>query len=126
MNTKNDSPDTLLNCLTEEAADLPIRAAFEARKITKQHRKNRQKLTLVATTAILIITSWKLSSSIFKNVPESSIITDNPTDTPALKQPLPAELDPEQMAFLQATGDIPLLIVRNSAGKVTRIHLIER
>jgi hypothetical protein len=46
--------------------------------------------------------------------------------TPAVIQQLPAGLDPEQMAFIQATGDIPLLLVRNSEGKVTRIHLIER
>jgi hypothetical protein len=126
MNTKNESPDKLLNCLAEEASDLPIRAAIDARQITKKRRKNHQESTLVATTAILAIISWTLSSSVPKNRPESGEINDNPTVTPAVIQQLPAGLDPEQMAFIQATGDIPLLLVRNSEGKVTRIHLIER
>jgi hypothetical protein len=126
MSTKNDSPDTLLHCLAEEAADLPIRAAIEARNIKKQRRKNRQKYGIVATTAILGIISWTLSSSLRDHATGSSEITENPAAKPADIPQLPDGLDPEQLAFVQANRDIPLLLVRNSVGKVTRIHVIER
>jgi hypothetical protein len=58
--------------------------------------------------------------------PGSGTIAVNPPVEPAVLQTPPSQLDPEQMALVQAAGDMPLLLVRNSSGQVTRIHLIER
>jgi hypothetical protein len=40
--------------------------------------------------------------------------------------PLPEGLDEEQQELFKAARGLPLLLVRDSAGKVLRIHVIER
>jgi hypothetical protein len=39
---------------------------------------------------------------------------------------LPTGLDKEQQELVKAAGSLPLLLVREGSGKVTRIHVIER
>ena len=50
------------------------------------------------------------------------------TDEEALRVsvPLPTGLDKEQQELVKAARDLPLLLVRDGTGKVTRIHVIER
>jgi hypothetical protein len=50
------------------------------------------------------------------------------TEEQAKNEPLPppAGLSQEQQSLFEAARGLPLLLVRDGAGKVTRIHVIER
>ena len=129
MNTPHPSSDPLFRSLAGEAPDLPVRAAIEARRRIARRRRNRQRSALVATASLIGIITWGAMSSAPESIPSSSgsgtIAVNPPVEPPVLQTP-PSQLDPEQMALVQAAGDMPLLLVRNSSGQVTRIHLIER
>ena len=129
MNTHQPSSDPLLESLAGEAADLPIRAASEARQRIARRRQNRQRSALLAGATLVGIVTWNAMPSVPNYLPvspESGLTAEHHAVTPAVPQSLPTGLDPEQTAFIREAGDIPLLLVRNSAGQVTRIHLIER
>jgi hypothetical protein len=129
MKAPHSPPDPLLQSLVEEAADLPIRAAAEARKAITQRRLNRQQTALVAAAFLIGIFTWNALPSVRKlrpGLPEAGPVAGNHAVKPEAFQSLPTGLNPEQTAFVKAAGDMPLLFVRNSSGQVTRIHVIER
>lgn len=129
MKTPHSSSDPLLQSLAEEAADLPIRAAAEARKAITQRRLIHQRTALVAATFLIGIVTWSALPSVRisrPSVTEAGQVAENQAVKPEALRTLPTGLNPEQTAFVKAAGDMPLLFVRNSSGQVTRIHLIER
>jgi hypothetical protein len=157
MNIPHDPADPLLQSLADEAADLPIRAAIEARQKSAHRVQIRQRFALAATVSFLGVVAWVLFSSrevrhatvaVPPVTPESSTVlaasAPEPTPTPPAPEPredvkvqteeevaqaprsLPTGLDHEQQELVKAAGDLPLLLVRDGTGKVTRIHVIER
>lgn len=129
MKNPHSSPDPVLQSLAEEAADLPKRAAAEARKAVRQRGLNRQRTALTAVVFLIGIVTWNAwppGGDSRPSMPMAGHVTENHVAKPEVLQTLPTTLDPEQEAFVRSAGDIPLLLVRNSTGQVTRIHLIER
>lgn len=129
MKTPHSSADPLLQSLAEEAADLPIRAAAEARKAITQRRLNHQRTALVAAAFLIGVVTWNALPSVRKlrpGLPEAGHVAENHAVNSEALRTLPTGLNPEQTAFVKAAGDMPLLFVRNSSGQVTRIHVIER
>ncbi len=128
MKTPHPSPDPLLRSLTEEAANLPSLAAAEARQRSIQRRRN-QRNSLVAITSLIGIVSWWVSYPVSESPhgpADSHKIAETHFEDPAELQALPSGLSPEQAAVVKAAGDLPLLLIRDSSGKVSRIHVINR
>lgn len=122
-------PDPLLESLAEEAADLPTLAAEAARQRSTQRKLHRQLSGVVAAVAVLVFATWKFLPSRGGNqstVAEHPVMPNKPLQITSDPQALPSGLDEEQTAFVLAAKDLPLLLVRNAAGKVTRIHVVER
>lgn len=68
-------------------------------------------------------TTW-LGKKQTSAVPQSLLTTQEVKSE--ARETLPTGLNDEQEAFVKAAKDMPLLLVRNSSGQVTRIHLFER
>ena len=119
----------LLEILSEDAADLPTLAAKAARQRSAQRQRYRKFSTAVAALAIVSFTMWHFLPSRGggkSTVAQHPVRPKNPLQISHGLQSLPTGLDPEQAAFVMAAKDQPLLLVRNAAGKVTRIHVVER
>ena len=196
MNTPhdpNDPGDPLLQSLAEEAADLPLRAAHEARNTRARAMQRRRQFALTITVLFCGVCAWQVfmpndarrdviavqsnptdpsspsespdeptarptpelspqlapdltpSASAPKpthdsksraSTPNPSPVAPAPLEPPnyvkvqtedqARNNPLPPGLSAEQENLLKAARGLPLLLVRDSTGKVTRIHVIER
>lgn len=145
----NAPHDPLFQSLADEAADLPARAASAARQRNAQRRRNREGLAQAAVLALLGVIIWNLVPK--QAAPPTTVAVHSPGVTAPERSPepdapiaqpsgnpfprksavpaalsLPSGLDPEQTKFVKAVGDLPLLFVRDAAGKVTRIHLVQR
>lgn len=147
MNAPHEPSDPLLQMLAEEASDLPARAAMAARQRKARRQRNHQVLAVAACICLCGVGAWMLIPSRDQH---NQTVTANPaappdptpaTDPPGLRetvsihlqepdeslsQPLPSGLNQEQVAFVEAARDLPMLLVRDTSGKVTRIHLLER
>lgn len=193
MNPPSNPNDPLLQSLAREAADLPLRAAHEARETRVRAMQRRRQFALTITVLFCGVCAWQV---FMPNDARHAIIAvqSNPTDpsswsespdeptarpTPELpsqlapdptpsapapkpthdtknrasapnpssfepaalepsnyvkvqteeqaeNNPLPPGLSAEQENLLKAARGLPLLLVRDSTGKVTRIHVIER
>ena len=155
MNAPHDPSDPLLQSLAEEAADLPARAAAVARQRSIQRRQTRQRFAFAAVISLLGVATSVLvprrdvqpTTVAAHHVPsgnspdlatfEPSPAPDAPIATGIVKvqtdekavgatSSLPSGLDEEQTEFVKAVRDLPLLLVRDGTGKVTRIHVVER
>ena len=155
MKTPNELPDPLQLSLTADTSDLPLRAAMEARRRNGERQRNRRQFMVVSLLLLLAaFTSlglpWRDTSH--RSVSGSPSISDNQTshatlmaaqspdatgsgdipkqfaENPAedVNQSLPTGLNPEQLALIKAAADQPMVLVKNSSGKVIRIHVIER
>jgi hypothetical protein len=153
MNSPHQSPDPLLQSLSAEAADLPLRAAITARQRNAQKQRHRKWATIVTTVLILTVSFWLVFPSLAPR--HSTVASSNPDSkgssgpAPAVPKPepslsdhrnvvemeiakqntpkpIPTGLSPEQMALVQAAGDLPLVILRDASGKATRILIVER
>lgn len=129
MNAPQRSTDPLLRGLSEEAADLPLRAALEARQASARRRRIRRRSALAASACMMAILAWAAWPSIPELKPgppaSGSIVKQHP-EPPVHPPALPPGLDPDQLALVKAAGDLPVLLVRDKSGRVTRVHLIER
>ena len=159
MNTPHEPNDPLLQSLADEASDLPLRAAQEARARNMHHLRQRGLAASAVTILCVGLCAWSL---VTMPEPRSSSVAmqpaaphedpeepDAPVRTPAIalihpvalprdelvkvqtgdeatNDPLPDGLDREQQELFKAARGLPLLLVRDSSGKVARIHVIER
>ena len=159
MNTPREPNDPLLQSLADEASDLPLRAAHEARSRNMHHLRQRGLAASAVTILFVGLCAWSLvtmpeprpsSATVQAPAPhEDAEEPDAPVPTPtialihpvalppdelvkvqtgdeAMNDPLPDGLDREQQELFKAARGLPLLLVRDSAGKVLRIHVIER
>lgn len=209
MNTPHEPHDPLLESLADEAADLPLRAAHEARSRKARHMQWRFRAACAVTILLVSICSRSLittpgprpasvpvapasaasdpdkptasSEPIAPEAPDSPSLSPTPmiasskptrpprpddphaqpvpaapvashplvssaalandpsgalprefvkvqTEEEAMGNPLPLPegLDQEQQELFKAARGLPLLLVRDRAGKVLRIHVIER
>lgn len=144
MKTPSDSNEPLLQSLADEVSDLPLLAAQEARKSHAMCMKQRRQVSL----AIGVLFFGMCLSLILRerNVGADFAANHPPTDFPsppslqrskyvtvrtmeqARKEPLPLPdgITRDQAKVLIAARGLPLLLVRDRAGKVARIHIIER
>lgn len=153
MNTTNELPNPLQLRLTAESADQPLRAAIEARRRNGKRHRNCRRFTMASMFLLLAAFTWLAlpwrdtsrrtvsgSHSISESQPSHATLkpahppdaaqsagTSNGTtgdpDTHANRS-LPTGLNPDQLELVKAAGDLPMLLERNSSGKVTRIHVI--
>lgn len=159
MNTPREPNDPLLQSLADEACDLPLRAAHEARARNMHHLRHRYLAAAAVTILFVGVCAWSLIT--MPEPPSSSVAMrpaapqENPTEptapspSPAIAKhdpsvpsprdfvkvqteeeaandPLPDGLDREQQEVFKAARGLPLLLVRDSSGKVARIHVIAR
>ncbi len=145
MNPSPDRSDPLLKSLAEEAADLPELAAREARRSRAAHTQLRRRLSSALTIVVLGICasqSWRflhpahlgfstvgfVQQAPVSNVSEPAEYIKVQTMQEAITEPLPipAGLSREQGELLEAARGLPLLLVKDDAGKVVSIQVIER
>jgi hypothetical protein len=147
MKTPPDSNEPLLQSLADEVSDLPLLAAQEARKTRALRMKQRRQVSLAITVLLFGMCLWQVFPG--KNVAPDSIAMPSPavstqqTTTMSLQPsmrvivrteeqarneplPLPDGLTKDQENVVIAAQGLPLLLIRNSSGIVTRIHVVER
>ena len=164
MKTPPDPTDPLLQSFADEAADLPLRGANEARITRARAMQHRRQFALTVTVLFCGVCAWQgftprdagRETIAVQTIPaepaprpahDSAPPSPAPIPTPsappepepreyvkvqteeqAMNDPLPIPdgLSKEQRAVVVAARGLPLLLVRDSSGKVTRIHVIER
>jgi hypothetical protein len=139
MKTPADPNDPLLRSLAEEACDLPLKAAGEARRTRAIRMKQRRQVTLSMTVLMCGLCAWQIYAPRDKgreliaihtspeapmNVAKHVIVR---TEEQARNEPLPLPdgLSADQTKVVLAAQGLPLLLIRDSSGKVARIHVIE-
>lgn len=118
--------DPLLESLAEEAAALPVLAAIAARRRNMQRHQNQRRVALLACISLIGFVTWTTWPGKKQTSAEPQSLLTSQEVKSEVRATLPTGLNKEQEAFVQAAKDMPLLLVRNSSGQVTRIHLIER
>lgn len=141
MNPPSHPPDPLLRSLTDEASHLPRLAAAEARRALTLRRQQTRWAAATLILTGLVSTGLVCLQRIPRDTPPASVAEQPalaPTSPPAPlivrteeqarhePLPLPHGLNPDQESVLTAARGLPLLLVRDQTGKVTRIHVIER
>lgn len=144
MKTPPDSNEPLLQSLADEVSDLPLLAAQEARKTHALRMKQRRQVSLAITVLLFGMCLSLIVRE--RNVGADFAASHLPADFPsplslqrsnfvtvrtmeqARKEPLPLPdgITQDQAKVLIAARGLPLLLVRDRAGKVARIHVIER
>ena len=140
MKTPADPNDPLMRSLAEEAADLPLMAASEARRTRALRMKQRRQVTLSMTVLMCGLCAWQIYAPRDKgrgliathtspeapmNVAKHLIVR---TEEQARNEPLPLPdgLTANQAKVVLAAQGLPLLLIRDHTGRVARIHFIER
>ena len=151
MKSPPDPTDPLLQCLADEAADLLLRAANEARNTRARHMHRRRQFSLTVAVLFLGVFAWQvfppraarretiamrpatpetapLPTPGAPTVPEQRGFVKVQTEDQVKNDPLPLPdgLSQEQETLLFAARGLPLLLVRDDSGKVTGVHVIER
>ena len=145
MNPSPDPTNPLLQSLADEAADLPLLAASEARRRHARRQRNQLSIPLAVLALAIGLGAWQVRTMrpvIPTIVAVPPMPTESsPTPAPGPREyvkvqteeqarshplPLPPGLSREQQNVVEAARGLPLLLVRDRAGKVTRIHVIER
>lgn len=147
MNPSPETPDPLLQSLAAEAADLPGLAAREARRARAARQQRRRVATAALALCIAGFGTWRVIAPVHPDpapttaqvnpaediappavAPESDEYIKVQTVQEALTEPLPmpAGLSKEQQDVVTAARGLPLLLVKDASGKVTRIHAIEQ
>ena len=140
MKTPFDPTDPLLRSFADEAADLPLMAAGEARRTRALRAKHRRQVTFAIT--VLLCGVFALQIHVPRDRGQELVATQKLPDGPTTiahtmivrteeqarnePLPLPDGLTEDQAKVVLATQGFPLLLVRDNAGKVARIHFIER
>lgn len=121
MNLPPESDDPLLQALATEAQALPAAAAAEAR-VARRHRRTGQRAGLMmAGLATLALLWWAQRNPSVEHGTQLAKATHHT----AVENPAVAITERER-EVLTALPDAPLLIVRNAAGGVARVHVFER
>lgn len=148
MKTPFDPIDPLLQSLTDEAADLPLKAAAEARRARTLRTRRHRQMALTLTVIFCGVCAWQMfprggkDGVMITSVEPSDAGTGLPgeaslashqtmivrTEVQAKNEPLPLPdgLTADQAKVVKAAHGLPLLLVRDRSGSVARIHLIER
>jgi hypothetical protein len=148
MNPSSDPPDPFLQSLAEEAASLPGLAAQEARRSTIRRGRRRRQIASVAVMMAVAACAWQIFRTApmrrhepRPELPPSAAVAANAVPAPSASSyvkvqtmqeamadplPIPAGLDKEQRDLVEAARGLPLLLVKDASGKVTRIHVVER
>jgi hypothetical protein len=146
-----DSTDPLLKSFVDEAADLPLKAAAEARRTSLIRKKQRRQITFAITMFLGGVCTWQslaprdTSKELFAilQIPDATLTNATqatPPSPPTSRHvivrteaqarndplPLPERLTVAQADVVKAARGLPLLLVRDRSGRVTRIHAIER
>jgi hypothetical protein len=142
-----DPSDPLLRSLAEEAADLPLQAAGEARRTQALRRRQRRQVALAFTVLFCGLSAWQIleprganqASTAIRLPPTSPTTTAQPplrpskyvlvrTGDQARNEPLPMPdgITADQAGVVAAARGLPLLLVLDRSGKVARIHIVER
>jgi hypothetical protein len=142
MKLPPEPDDELLKSLVEETNALPRAAAAQARR---QRQKRANSIRVVAALMILLFAAgiW------FSQRPSRSEVTTEIAHTANASQaskaltqpgyvkvyqadeavppdPIPPGVSEREKRLLTELPGVPLLIVKNDAGEVTRVHIFER
>jgi hypothetical protein len=141
MKSFPESDDELLKSLVEETKALPQAAAAQARARQRTRMSTIRITTLLAVSALTGI--W-----FSQRPPHSKVTTETPhavnapeASEPSTRQgyvkihqvgeavapdPIPPDATEREKELLTELPDVPLLIVKNEAGQVARVHIFER
>jgi len=140
MKTPSEPNDPLLQSLVEDANELAQAAAAEARSRRRAH------LTLVriGTPLVILLAAalWSIKHSSHHeaasqvsdvgraaNAPKFAMqrayVRVNHPGEPAEDDSVPPDATEQEKQLLNELPDVPLLLVRNDAGQVTRVHVFE-
>jgi hypothetical protein len=142
MKTLPESDDPLLQSLVEEVKDLPKSAAAHARS------RQQARTTIARVSVVLTVMLFAAGMLLFGHTPERkdagkvTRITRPPqTATSRARQgyvkvyhegetaadeSIPPNATERERQLLAELPGVPLLIVKNDAGEVTRVHIFER
>lgn len=143
MKTPFSFNEPLLRNLTEEAADLPLKAAAEARRARADRIRQRRQIALAIVVLFCGVCAWRTHSPrdtgreflTIHEPPDAALSSAQPnlrvivrTEEQARKEPLPwtEGLTADQASVVNVAHGLPLLLIRDRSGRVARIHAIER
>ena len=142
MKIPSEPDDELLQSLVEETITLPQAAAAQARS---QQRARMNTIRIAAMLAIPVlaagiwfsqrpprpevtteITRATSSSEAGKASTQQGYVKVYQADEAVPPDPIPPDASEREKRLLTELPGVPLLIVRNDAGEISRIHIFER
>jgi hypothetical protein len=144
MNPRPDLPSALQNSLAADAAELPGLAASEARRYRGRRFWRRRQLVGLLVVVLVGVCSWQGFRLAQRPRSEAGADSARRAAVPTAAQPVefvkvqtmqeamsnplphPAGISKDQKELLEAARGLPLLLVMDRAGKLVRIHVIER
>ena len=137
MKPSHNPDEPIIRSFVEEANPLARAAALQARAM-QLRRKAANRLAIAMVILIPAVTIFLLNlpshkqmvNGLFaRNVPASSsagYVRAYPNTEAALTQPIPIEATAREKQLLTELPELPLLIVRDELGQVTRVEVFER
>ena len=146
MTTSRSLPDPLLQSVTASVGGLPSAAAREARRVRDarvSHRRavgggffvflacftiwqGRHQLSVTRTRRAAITARPPAATQQTQVASPEFVIATIPGQSSSPAIPIPPVISEAQRVVILAAGDLPLLLVKDDSGRVTRIHVIER
>lgn len=143
MKTPFNYDEPLLRSLTEEAADLPLKAAAEARRTRAARIRQRHQIAFAIVVLFCGLCAWRIQAPrdtgreflTIQDPPDAVPSYSQPnlqvivrTEEQARNEPLPwtEGLTADQASVVNVAHGLPLLLIRDRSGRVARIHAIER
>jgi len=139
MKTFNDPNDPLARSLIEDAGSLALAAAKHARSRRQAHIRTTRLAILICLPLIMIgvlkLVRTDSPPNLAGSVPlaappvrSASVVylTSHSVSVPAGSKAISEGISGREKQILTELPDAPLLIVRNRAGEVSRVHVFER
>ena len=142
MKTPPEPDDSLLQSLVEEANELPQAAAAQARQ-RRQARANLVRVASLLAVAVLAVVIWFSQRAPRRETANEIARVTKPSEAarPSARQgyvkvyqageatesnPIPPDVTEREKKLLTALPGVPVLIVKNDASEIARVHIFER
>jgi hypothetical protein len=134
--------DKLLKSLVEETVALPQAAAAHARA-QQRNQMTRIRLTAMLAISLLAVGIWfsqhgprdeaqkemahaAIPPEAAKTLTQQGYVKVHQPGESADMDPIPPDVSDREQKLLRDLSGVPLLIVKNDAGEVARVHIFER
>ena len=142
MKTPLEPDDSLLQSLVEEVNELPQAAAAQARQ-RRQARANLARVASLLAAALLAVGIWFSQRAPRRETTNEIAGVTKPLEAtrPSARQgyvkvyqageatesdSIPSDASEREKKLLTALPGVPVLIVKNDAGEIARVHIFER